>query len=142
MGGMPVCYETFQAANGHSFPLHAPYALLLALAFLGAYPAAHGGQAAGQADDAIGFLEVTLADSVDEFRNVNMHRASRHAGLMLAVQATLGLVHGSGFVIAKGNLLKVAFPLLCRLMGHGMLGRHHVRHGHCTSLASKLQVSS
>ena len=47
MGGMPICYEAFQATNCHSFPLHAPYALLLALAFLWAYPSAHGGQAAG-----------------------------------------------------------------------------------------------
>ena len=142
---VPVGHKPLQAANAHALALDAPDALALALVFLGADTAAHGGQSAGGGEHLIGPLKVLLGHLADEGGDVNAHGASGLAGLILAVQAALGLIHRHLSGVAQSDLVKVVVSHLGLLAGHGALAGVHVDlvcHAHCTSLLSRLQEAS
>ena len=117
---MPVGHEPLQAADAHGIALLAPDAVLLTLALLGADPAADGRQGGSGGDNLIGGLKVPLGHLLDELRDMYHHRAAGHTGLVLAVQAPLGLVQSLGLGVPQGDLLKVLVPHIGVLGGHGV----------------------
>ena len=92
MGVMPVSHKALQTANTHRIALLAPDAVFLALALLGAYPAADGRQGGGIGDNLIGFLELPGGHLLDKLGNVDHHGTALHTRLVLAVQAALGFI--------------------------------------------------
>ena len=104
---MPVGHKALQAADAHGLVLDAAGALALALALLGADTAADGGQGGGAGNDLIGGFKVALGHMTDELGDIDAHGAAGLAGLVLAVDAALCLVHGHLFGIAQCNFLKV-----------------------------------
>ena len=128
VGVVPVGYEPLQTADAHALVLNAPHTFALALCFLGADPAAHGGQGAVGGDDLIGGLEVALRHLGDKLGDMNLHRAAGDAGHVLTVETPLGLVNRLLFGVAQGHLFKIAGPDHGVLVGHGVLIRTHIRH--------------
>ena len=134
--------KTFQTADTYGFTLDAPDAALFALIFLGADPAAYGGQCTGTADDLISFFKLTLGHMGNKFRNMNVYGAAGHAGHVFAVQAAGGLVYSLFSSVAQGYFLKIAGTDFGILGGHFIAGHFHVRHTYCTSCLNRLQASS
>src|SRR5699024_5038331 len=122
-----------QAANGHRLALDGPDAAGLTLALLGTHTAADAGQGVGVGDDLIGSFEVALGHLGDELRDANIHRAAAHAGLVLAVEAAAGLLHGHLGSVAQRDLLEVMVAYIGVLLRHGDLLQTHIRH--CISLS-------
>ena len=82
---VPVSHKALQAANADGFALDAAHALALALVLLRADAAADGGQGRGLVNDLIGALIVLFGDLLDEFGDLDLHRAAGDAGMVLAV---------------------------------------------------------
>ena len=139
---VPVGHEALQTADAHRLALDAADAVLLALALLGADTAADGGQSGGSGDDLISGLEIALGDLGNEIRDMYHHGAALHAGLVLAVQAALGLVQSLLLGVAQSDLVKVLVPDVGVLRGHGILLQRHIGHGYSASFLNRLQVSS
>ena len=85
VGVVPVRHEPLQPADGDRLALDAAHALLLALRFLRAYPAAHGGQGAGLLDDVVCLFKLPFRHFGDEFGDMDADGAAAHAGLVFAV---------------------------------------------------------
>ena len=128
---VPVGGEALQPADTDGFALDAAHALAFALAFLGAYPAAHSGQGGGLGDHLISTLKIPCCHFLDEFGNMDAHGAARHAGMVFAVQAALGFVYGRFGGVAQGYFLEILIANLRGLGRHGVLLHRHV--GHVTS---------
>ncbi len=137
-----VGHEALQTADADRLALDAADAVLLALALLGADTAADGGQSGGSGDDLISGLEIALGDLGNEIRDMYHHGAALHAGLVLAVQAALGLVQSLFLGVAQSDLVKVLVPDVGVLRGHGILLQRHIGHGYSASFLNRLQVSS
>ncbi len=123
-----VRHETLEPADADGLALDAAHALLLALRLLRADAAANGGQRVGGADDLVGLHELTFRYELDKLRNPYVHRAAGNAGLMLAVEATLGFVDGHGLVVALRHLVEILIAHVRRLLARGQLRHSHVRH--------------
>ena len=123
---VPVGHKALQAADAHGLVLDAAGALALALALLGADTAADGGQGRGAGNDLIGGFKVALGHMTDELGDIDAHGAAGLAGLILAVDAALCLVHGHLFGIAQCNFLKVLVADVGVLGGHGALFGIHI----------------
>jgi hypothetical protein len=65
---------------------------------------------------------------LNEFGNVDAHRAAADAGMILAVQAALGFVDRRFGGIAQGHFLKISAALVGGLGGHGILLHCHIGH--------------
>ena len=130
---MGIGGKALQAADGHRHALDAPHAVLFALVFLGAHPAADGGQGVGLGDLLIRALHIALDDEADKIGDMHLHGTAADAGLMAAAEAPLGLLLGHLPGIALGHLPEIMDALLGRLGGHGMLFRIHIGHGQRTS---------
>ena len=139
---VPVGNKALETANADGLSLDAADALAFALVLLRADTAADGGQRAGLGNHVVGGLKVALGDVLDEAGNINFNGAAAAAGVVLALQAALGLVHGHLLGVAKGDLFKVFVADVRLLAGHGALFRIHVRHNYCTSCFSKLHSAS
>ena len=120
VGVVPVSHEPLQTADAHGLALLAPDAVFLALALLGADAAAHGGQGAGGGDDLIGLFKIALGNLGNELGDMYHNGAAAHTGLVLAVQAALGLVQSLLFRIAQCHFLKVLIADVGVLRGHGI----------------------
>ena len=125
---VPVGHEPLQPADADGFALDAPDALALALILLRADAAADGRQRAGPGDDLVGGLKVALGHLGDKAGDVDVHRAAGTAGVVLALQAALGFLHGHLGGVAQGHLLEVLVADVGVLAGHGTLFRVHVGH--------------
>ena len=123
---VPVGHKALQAADAHGLVLDAAGALALALALLRADTAADSGQGRGAVDDLISGLKVAIGHMRDELRDVDAHRAAGLAGLVLAVDAALGLVDGHFFGVAQSNFLEVLVADVGVLGGHGALFGIHI----------------
>ena len=123
---MPVGHEALQTANADGLVLDAAGTLALALALLRTDTAADGGQGRGTIDDLIGGFEVTLGHMADELGDVDADGAAGLAGLVLAVDAALGLVDGHFFGVAQSNFLEVLVADVGVLGGHGALFGIHI----------------
>src|SRR5699024_10719822 len=73
---VPVGHKALQAADAHRLVLDAAGAAALALALLGADPAADGGQGRVLADDLIGGFKVALGHLGDELGDLDAHGAA------------------------------------------------------------------
>ena len=123
---VPVGHEALQTANANGLVLDAAGTLALALALLRADAAADGGQGRGTIDDLIGGFEVTLGHMADELGDVDADGAAGLAGLVLAVDAALGLVHGHLGGVAQSHFLKILVADVGVLGGHGTLFGVHI----------------
>ena len=123
---VPVGHEALQTADADRLILDAAGALALALALLRADAAADGGQGGGAVDDLIGGLEVALGHMADELGDVDADGAAGLAGLILAVDAALGLVHGHFGGVAQSHFLKILVADVGVLSGHGALFGVHI----------------
>src|SRR5699024_4604460 len=92
--------------------------------------------------DLVGFLKFALGNVGDEAGNINIHRAAGAAGVVFALQAALGLVHGHFSGVAQGHFLEVLVADVGLLAGHGAFFRFHFGHDHCTSCFSRLHWAS
>jgi len=104
---VPVSNKALQTADADGLALDAAHALTLALMLLRADTAANGGQRAGLRDHMVSSFEITLGYMLDEAGNIDLNRAAAAAGVVLALQAALGLVNGHLLGIAEGDLFKV-----------------------------------
>ena len=102
---VPISDKALQAANADGLALDAADALAFALVLLRADTAADGGQRAGLGNHVVGGLKVALGDVLDEAGNINFNGAAAAAGVVLALQAAFGLVHGHLLGVAKGDFL-------------------------------------
>ena len=125
---VPVRHEPLQPADTHRLALDAPHAVLFALAFLGADPAAYGGQGAGLGDDLIGGLIIPFLDLLDEGGDMDLHGATLHAGHVFAVEAAGRLIQGDLLGIAQGYFVEVFIPHVRLLGGHGVFIQTHIGH--------------
>ena len=123
---VPVGHEALQTADADRLILDAAGAFALALALLRADAAADGGQGGGAVDDLIGGLEVALGHMADELGDVDTDGAAGLAGLILAVDAALGLVHGHFGGVAQSHFLKILVADVGVLSGHGALFGVHI----------------
>ena len=82
---VPVGNKALEAADADRLALDAADALRFALRLLRAHTAADGRQRRGLVDDLIGALVVLLGDLLDEFGDLDLHRAAGNAGMVLAV---------------------------------------------------------
>ena len=82
---VPVGDKTLEAADADGLALDAADALRFALRLLRADAAADGGQGRGLVNDLIGALIVLFGDLLDEFGDLDLHRAAGDAGMVLAV---------------------------------------------------------
>ena len=142
MGVVPVGDEALEAADRDRFALDAAHTLALALRLLRTYAAADGGQGGGALDHLIGGLEIAGGDLLDEFGDVDVHRAAGHAGgifaveaagdagFILAVQAALRFVERHLLGIAERDLIEVFVSDIRILRRHGILCKSHIRHGY------------
>ena len=121
MRQMPVRRKALQPADGDRLKLHAQGALAFALRFLRAHAAAHGGQGGILRDHLIRIFIIARLDMGNEIRNLNIDRASLHAGAVFAVQAARGLLLGQRHGIAQRHLVKVVNARPSLLRGHGIL---------------------
>ena len=137
---VPVGHKALQPADGHRLALDGADAAGLALALLGADAAADAGQGVGVGDDVVGRLEVPLGHLGDELGYADVHGAASHAGLVLAVEAAGGLLHGHLLGVAQGDLLEVVVADVGILFRHGNLLQTHIRH--CSRLPSFSDPSS
>ena len=101
-------------------------ALAIALAVLRPDRTPDGRQGRGAVDHLIGGLKVALGHMADELGDIDAHGAAGLAGLILAVDAALCLVHGHLFGIAQCNFLKVLVADVGVLGGHGALFGIHI----------------
>ena len=120
--------KPLQAADRHRLALDAAHALLLALGLLRAYTAADSRQRGGLLDLGRCFEELALGNQRDELRDLDLHRAARDAGLVLAVQAALRFFDRHFRRVAERDFVKVLVAHVRRLLGHGHLFRVHIRH--------------
>ena len=118
---MPVRHKALQAANAHRLALYAANTVLFALALLGAYPAAYGGQCGSFGYYLICLFKVALGSLSNKLGDVYHNGAAGHTGLMLAVKAALCLIHGLLRGIAQSYLFKVLVAYIRLLGGHGVL---------------------
>lgn len=125
----PVRHEPFQTADGHRFSLDAQDAVFFALVFLGAHPAAHGGQGVLVLQDVDGSVKIPFRHRMDELGDIHVHRAALDALGILAVEAALGFVHRHVFRVAQGHFFKVMVPYIRRLFRHGI--SHSSTHLQC-----------
>ena len=116
---VPVGHKALQTANSHRLVLDAAGALALALALLRADTTTDGRQGRGAVDHLIGGLKVALGDVLDEAGNINFNGAAAAAGVVLVLQAALGLVHGHLLGVAKGDLFKVFVRTFGSWLGMG-----------------------
>ena len=123
---VPVGYKALQTADSHRLVLDAAGALALALALLRADTAADGRQGRGAVDHLIGGLKVALGNMGDKLRDVDAHGAAGLAGLVLAADAALGLVHSHLGGVAQSHFLKVFVADVGVLRGHGALFGIHI----------------
>ena len=123
---VPVGHKALQTANSHRLVLDTAGALALALALLRADTAADGRQGRGAVDHLIGGLKVALCNVSDKLRDVDAHGAAGLAGLVLAADAALGLVHSHLGGVAQSNFLKVFVADVGVLRGHGALFGVHI----------------
>ena len=123
---VPVGHEALQTANANGLVLDSAGTLALALALLRADAAADGGQGRGTIDDLIGGFEVTLGHMADELGDVDADGAAGLAGLILAVDAALSLVHGHLGGVAQSHFLKILVADVGVLGGHGTLFGVHI----------------
>ena len=123
---VPVGYEALQTANADGLVLDAAGTLALALALLRTDTATDGGQGRGTIDDLIGGFEVTLGQMADELGDVDADGAAGLAGLIFAVDAALGLVHGHLGGVAQSHFLKILVADVGVLGGHGTLFGVHI----------------
>ena len=123
---VPVGHEALQTADADRLILDAAGTLALALALLRADAAADGGQGGGSVDDLISGLEVSLGHMADELGDVDADGAAGLAGLILAVDAALGLVHGHFGGVAQSYFLKILVADVGVLSGHGALFGVHI----------------
>jgi len=91
---VPVGNKALQAADCNRCAHDAADAPLLALGLLRANAAADCRQGAGSGDDLISAFKITLTDFCDERGNIDIDRATAHAGLVLTVEAAVRLVNG------------------------------------------------
>ena len=82
---VPVGDKALEAADADGLALDAAHALRFALRLLRADAAADGGQGGGLMNDLIGALIVLFGDLLDEFGDLDLHRAAGDAGMVLAV---------------------------------------------------------
>ena len=82
---VPVGDKALEAADADRLALDAADALRFALRLLRADAAADGGQGRGLMNDLIGALVVLFGDLLDEFGDLDLHRAAGNAGMVLAV---------------------------------------------------------
>ena len=123
---VPVGHKALQTANSHRLVLDAAGALALALALLRADTTTDGRQGRGAVDHLIGGLKVALGHMGDELRDIDAHGAAGLAGLVLAADAALGLVHSHLGGVAQSNFLKVFVADVGVLRGHGALFGIHI----------------
>ena len=123
---VPVGHKALQTANGHRLVLDAAGALALALALLRADTTTDSRQGRGAVDHLIGGLKVALGHMRDELRDIDAHGAAGLAGLVLAADATLGLVHSHLGGVAQSHFLKVFVADVGVLRGHGALFGIHI----------------
>ena len=123
---VPVGNKALQTANGHRLVLDAAGALALALALLRADTAADGRQGRGAVDHLIGGFKVALCNVSDKLRDVDTHGAAGLAGLVLAADAALGLVHSHLGGVAQSHFLEVLIADVGVLRGHGALFGVHI----------------
>ena len=123
---VPVGHKALQTANGHRLILNAAGALALALALLRADAAADGRQGRGAVDHLIGGLKVALGNMRDKLRDVDTHGAAGLAGLVLAADAALGLVHSHLGGVAQSHFFEVLIADVGVLRGHGALFGIHI----------------
>lgn len=100
LGPVPIGHKAFQPADGDAFALLAPDTDGLALVFLGADPAADGGQGIIRREDFPGGGKITFGDLGDKLRDMDAHRAAAAAGCAGAAEAAAGFFHGGYFIIA------------------------------------------
>ena len=117
-GEVPVGHIALQAAYGHRHPLLSQHASALALHLLGTDPAADSGQAvlSLQSLDCSG--HVALTQGQDEGRDLYTYGTALHALGLLALDASFGLLGRLLRAVSQSHLLKIAFSLLGRLLGH------------------------
>ena len=80
-----LVHKALEAADADGLALDAAHALRFALRLLRADAAADGGQGRGLMNDLIGALIVLFGDLLDEFGDLDLHRAAGDAGMVLAV---------------------------------------------------------
>ena len=117
-GDVAVGHEAFQAADGDGLALGVEDALAFALVFLRADAAAHGGQAVGGLDDAVGGVEVAAGHFGDEVADGHFHGAALHAEGLFALQAAGGFLHGHLFGVAGGHFVEIVSAHVRGLAGH------------------------
>ena len=130
VGVVRVCGKAFQSAYADRLELYAESAFGLALRFLRAYPAAYGGKRGERGDDVVRALEIPFLYLTYERGYVYSHGTTRHAGLVLAVKATLSLFHCYFGGVTRRNFVEIMRPYRRILRGHGMFMRNN---GHFTS---------
>jgi len=124
---LPVRDEALKLADldreVHGLEALAHGAGLLALLLLRADPPAHGRQDACFLDDGDRFAELSFGDELDEPGYVDRDRAALYAGLVLALEAALGLGDRHLLGEAQRHLVDVAYPLFRFLLGHLLQGQ-------------------
>ena len=126
VGVVPVGHEALQTADAHGIALLAADAVHLALALLGTYTAAHGGQGAGLMDDLICALIVLLHDLLNKLGDAHVDGTAVHAGMVLTVQAAGSLVQRLLLSVAQRHLEEVLVADLRVLRRHLVLIQTHV----------------
>ena len=77
-------------------------------------------------DSLIGALKILGGYLADKAGDVDAHGAAVYAGLVLAVEAALGLAHSHLLGVTQGNLVKIVIADLGILAGHGAFFRIHI----------------
>src|SRR6266511_807910 len=121
-----VADEALEAADADRLDLLADHALRLALRLLRADAAADRGEGVRLLDDLERAVEVADRDVLDERRDVDRHRAARHAGRLRALDAALRLAEGLLEGVAEIDLLEVPGALLGVALRHVRLLRGEV----------------
>ena len=104
---MPVRHKAFQPPDAHAFALDTAHTLAFALALLRTHTAADGRQRGGSAEHLVSAFEILIGDMLYEAGDVNAHGTGGDAGLVLAVQAALGLVDSHLRRVTQRDLVKV-----------------------------------
>ncbi len=124
-----VGHKTLQASYSHGLALNTADTFGLALGFLGADPAADGGQGVGGGNDAIGLLKFALGNFCDEFRYTDVYRAAGYTGFMFTLEAAFSLVNGGFGTVTQSHFLEIFIANQWLLFRHGILLRIHISHG-------------
>lgn len=112
--------KSLKTADTYRLALDASYALAFALVLLGTNTSADSGKGAGLGNDLESFLELAVSDLLNELGDLDIYGTARYTGHILAVKASLSLVHSHFLGVSESNLQEVLVSYV------RLLGRHRI----------------